>query len=217
MGGRRRFRPCSTAAVLGAAALVSGAAEAQEPRRDPEARSLATHEEPDEPLADKPGYTQLFASVMAGTGFRFNNPYRLPSPLGDDAESVSRTATYLDIGLAMTLGSPLGFQHGGALRITTAIEGVGQVVMTPSYFGYRRWGQLALFGRAGIPAVLSPDVTWGFEGALGGAFFFLGGVGAAFEMVGDVFYGTGTRDVATAAYPVLAAQLGLLGTYEVLP
>jgi hypothetical protein len=37
------------------------------------------------------------------------------------------------------------------------------------------------------------------------------------EVVGDVFYGTGTREVKTAAYPVLSGQLGFLGTYEVLP
>src|SRR5262245_35999271 len=65
----------------------------------------------EEPFATKSGYTQVFATFMGGTGLRFNNPYRLSTPLGDDAESVSRTAAYVDIGLAMTLGSPLGFQH----------------------------------------------------------------------------------------------------------
>lgn len=171
----------------------------------------------DEPLATKPGYAQIFLSMMTGAGLRFNNPYRLATPLGGDAESVSRTSAYVDLGLAMTLGGPLGLQHGAALRTTAAVEGVGQVVMTPSYFAWRRSGALAAFGRAGVPLVLSPDVTWGFEGALGGAFFFLGGVGLVAEIVGDVFYGTGTTDVATATYPVLSGQLGLIGTYEVLP
>src|SRR5262245_46083920 len=72
----------------------------------------------EEPFATKSGYTQIFATVMGGTGLRFNNPYRLSTPLGDDAEYVSRTAAYIDIGLAMTLGSPLGFQHGATLRTT---------------------------------------------------------------------------------------------------
>lgn len=171
----------------------------------------------EDPFATKPGYAQFFTTTMAGTGLRFNNPYRLSTPLGSNAESVSRTATFVDLGLGMTLGNPLGFQHGASLRTSIALEGVGQVVMTPSYFLWRRKGALAMFGRAGVPLVLSPDVTWGIEGAVGAALFFLGGIGAVCEIVGDVFYGTGTRDVSTAAYPVLSGQLGLIGTYEVLP
>jgi len=89
--------------------------------------------------------------------------------------------------------------------------------MTPSYFGWRRKGAFAAFGRAGVPLVLTPDATFGLEAALGGVFFFLGGVGLVAEIVGDVFYGTGTREVATATYPVLSGQLGFMGTYEVLP
>ena len=171
----------------------------------------------EEPFATKPGYTQLFATVMGGTGLRFNNPYRLATPLGEDAESVSRTAAYIDIGVAMTLGSPLGFQHGASLRTTAAVEGVGQVVMTPSYFGWRRWRALAAYGRAGIPFVLTPDVTWGVEAAAGGAWFFLGGFGVVAELVGDLFYGAGTAESSVVTYPVLSGQLGLITTYELLP
>ncbi|HVJ92581.1 MAG TPA: hypothetical protein VM580_22420 [Labilithrix sp.] len=171
----------------------------------------------DAPYATKPGYAQIFATVMGGTGLRFNNPYRLATPLGQDAESVSRTNAYADLGLAMTVGRPLGFQHGAALRTTIGLEGVGQVVLTPSYFGWRRKGALAAFGRVGVPVVLTPDVTWGLEGALGGVFFFLGGLGIVGEIVGNVFYGTGTREVAVATYPIVSGQLGLIGTYEVLP
>jgi hypothetical protein len=172
---------------------------------------------PEQPFATKPGYGQIFATAMGGTGLRFNNPYRLATPLGTDAESVSRTAAYVDLGLALTLGRPLGFQHGIALRTSAAVEGVGQVVLTPSYFGWRRRGNLAGFMRAGVPIVATPDVTWGFEGGLGGVFFFLGGVGLVGEVVGDVFYGEGTREVSVAAYPVLSGQLGILGSFEVLP
>ena len=64
---------------------------------------------------------------------------------------------------------------------------------------------------------VSPDATVGLEAAAGGAFFFLGGLGLVAEVVGDLFYGTGTREVATVTYPVLSGQLGLIGTYEVLP
>lgn len=171
----------------------------------------------EEPFATKPGYAQVFVTVMGGLGLRFNNPYRLPTALGDDAESVSRSASFVDMGLAATLGSPLGLQHGAALRASVAVEGVGQVVMTPSYFGFRRRGALAAFGRVGVPIVLTPNVTWGLEGSVGGAFFFLGGLGVAAEVVGDVIYGAGTRDVKTATYPILSGQLGLIGTYEMFP
>ena len=182
-----------------------------------DARALEGEREKEEPFKTKDGYAQLFVSVMGGTGLRFNNPYRLPTPLGDDAESVSRTAGYLDIGVAGTLGNPLGLQHGFALRTTVAVEGVGQVVMTPSYFGWRRWGAWAAFARAGLPLVLNPKVTWGLEAGLGGAWFFLGGLGVTAEIVGDLFYGAGTRETAVTTYPVLSGQLGILGTYEVLP
>ncbi len=194
------------------AAAPSAAAQEEPPPSD-----APEPQKPDEPLATKPGYAQLFATVMGGDGLRFNNPYRLATPLGGDAESVSRTNAYIDIGLAMTLGNPLGFQHGAALRTTVGVEGVGQVVMTPSYFVWRRKGALAAFGRAGVPLVLSPDFTLGLEGAVGGAFFFLGGVGAVAEVVGDFFYGEGTREVKTATYPVLSGQIGIIATYEVLP
>jgi hypothetical protein len=43
------------------------------------------------------------------------------------------------------------------------------------------------------------------------------GLGLAAELVGDVFYGAGTREVATPAYPVLSAQAGLWLSWEVLP
>jgi hypothetical protein len=169
------------------------------------------------PFATKSGYAQIFATAFVGNGLRFNNPYRLSTPLGADAESVSRTAGYVDLGLAMTLGNPLGIQHGLALRTTAAIEGVGQIVTTPAYLAWRRWSAIAVYGRAGIPLVSTPEVTWGFEGAAGAAWFFLGGFGVAAELVGDVIYGAGTRDVRTVTYPILSGQLGFVAAYEVLP
>jgi hypothetical protein len=203
-------RPAVLLAFAGA--LLASRPAAAEPEGE-----AAPPEAPDEPLATRSGYAQIFTTAMGGTGLRFNNPYRLSTPLGGDAESVSRTSAYVDLGLAMTLGSPLGLQHGAALRASLGVEGVGQVVVTPSYFLWRRRGALAAFGRAGLPLVMSPDLSLGLEASLGGAFFFLGGVGVVAEMVGDVFYGTGTREVRTATYPVLSGQLGIVGTYEVLP
>jgi hypothetical protein len=172
--------------------------------------------EPD-PFRTRPGYVQIFLTTFFGDGLRFNNPYRLSTPLGSNAESVSRTAPYIDLGLGATFGNPLGFQHGAALRTSAALSGVGQVVMTPSYLGYRRWSWLALYGRAGIPIVVTPDATWGLEAGLGATWYFLGGIGVAAEMVGDVVYGAGTRDKATVTYPVLSGQLGFVVAYEVLP
>jgi hypothetical protein len=169
------------------------------------------------PFETKPGYGQIFATAFVGDGLRFNNPYRLRTPLGSDAESVSRTAAYADFGLGITFERPLGLQHGFALRSAFALEGVGQAVLTPSYLAWRRWGALAADGRLGVPFVLSPDLTWGFEVAGGGTWFFLGGFGVTAEIVGDFFYGAGTRDTRAASYPVLSGQLGLTAAYEVLP
>jgi hypothetical protein len=169
------------------------------------------------PSQTKAGYLALFATGFVGDGLRFNNPYRLATPLGSDAQSISRTAAYTDFGLALTAGAPAGFQHGISLRATFALEGVNQAVMTPSYLLWRRWQAWAAYGRLGTPVVLSPDVTFGGEAGIGGVWFVRGGIGLTAELVGDIFYGAGTPDVATPAYPVLSGQLGITLAYEVLP
>lgn len=201
---RRALYLASFAAALGSA-------------RPAHAEPAAAEEVRVDPFETKPGYAQLFATALVGGGLRFNNPFRLATPLGSDAESVSRTASYVDLGVAATLGDPLGLQHGVTLRTSIALEGVGQVVMTPSYLAYRRFGALAAWGRAGVPLVFSPDATWGLEAAAGGAWFVRGGIGLAGEVVGDVFYGAGTADAKVTTYPVLSAQLGVVIAYEVLP
>lgn len=203
--------------VLGALVVAAPRAWADDTGHSSSEEAPKTERAEKDPFATKPGYVQLFATGFVGTGFRFNNPYRLSTPLGDSAESVSRTATYVDLGLAATFGDPLGLQHGVSFRTTAAVEGVGQVIVTPSYFAYRRWRSLAAYGRAGIPVVLTPDVTWGLEAGVGGAWYFLGGIGLAGEIVGDIYYGTGTADVGTATYPVLSGQLGLIFSYEAFP
>ena len=182
-----------------------------------EKEALDAADAAEETLATRPGYANFFFTSYFGDGLRFNNPFRLATPLGDDAESVSRTAPYVDIGIGATFGNPLGYQHGATLRTAVAVTGVGQVVMTPSYLGYRRFRSLAAHGRLGIPIVLTPDITWGFEVAAGATWYFLGGIGVSAELVGNVFYGAGTTDVKTATYPVLSGQLGFVVDYEVLP
>jgi hypothetical protein len=159
----------------------------------------------------------LFGTGFVGDGIRLNNPYRLATILGSQAESLSRTATYADVGGAVVFGHPDGLAHGLALRVSVALEGIQQSVVTPSYLAFHRWRSWAVYGRAGLPVVLSPDATWGMEGAAGGVWFVRAGVGVAAELVGDVFYGAGTREVATPAYPVLSGQAGLWLSWEALP
>jgi len=162
-------------------------------------------------------YFQVIATTLVGDGLRFNNPYRLATPLGSTAESVSRTSSYVDLGLAVLIGKPEHLQLGPALRMSIALEGVQQGVFVPSYLGFYRKRALAAYARAGIPIVTAPQATWGFEGALGGAWFVRYGIGVALELVGDVFYGAGTRERSIVSYPVLSAQAGFIVAYEVLP
>jgi hypothetical protein len=163
------------------------------------------------------GWVDIVATGFVGDGLRFNNPYRLATVLGSQAQSLSRTAAYADLGAAMLLGDPTRLAHGLALRASFALEGVEQAVLTPSYLVLHRWGTWGAYGRAGAALVLTPNTTWGFEGAAGGIWFVRAGVGLAAELVGDVFYGAGTSEVATPAYPVLSAQGGLWLSWEAMP
>lgn len=169
------------------------------------------------PQATKFGWVDVLATAYVGDGLRFNNPYRLSTVLGSQAESLSRTSAYADVGVAALLGNPGFLAHGLALRVSGALEGVPQAVLTPSYMALHRRGPWALYGRAGLPVVLTPDTTFGFEGAAGGVWFARAGLGLSAELVGDVFYGAGTREVATPAYPVLSAQAGVWVSWEVMP
>lgn len=170
-----------------------------------------------DPFEEAPGYLQLQGSFFVGDGLRFNNPYRLATPLGADAESVSRTSPYVDLGGALLVGRALGFQHGPAIRCSFATEGVPQAVFTPSYLLYRRFRSLAAYGRVGIPIVATPDLTTGGELGIGGIFFFRGGIGVAAEVVGDLIWGANTRDVQRPLYPILSGQIGIVVALEVLP
>ncbi len=180
---------------------------------------------PNESLEDAPAegkrpptpFVTLMATSYVGDGLRFNNPYRLATPLGDDAQSVSRTAAYVDVGATALFLAPPSFQHGVALRFSAALEGVPQAVVTPSYVLERRFRHVALYGRLGAPIVLTPQKNTGLELGVGGIWFVRGGIGLSAELVGDLFYGAGTREAAKPAYPILSAQVGVVIAYEVLP
>ena len=163
-------------------------------------------------------YVHGFSEVMVGRGLRFNNPFRLSEVLGDDAESLSLTATYLDLGAGMLFGPPDGLQHGGVISLSVALSGVAQEVLSLSYATGLRLDEVwSLRARAGVPIVLEPDLNAGAEVGVGGAFMFTGGVGVAAELVGSWFYGAAVWDRGATAIPLLSLELGLFLDYEVLP
>jgi len=164
------------------------------------------------------GYLHFLGAISVGRGLRLNNPYRLATPLGDDAESVSLTATYADVALTIASGEPEGLQHGGSMHLSLALSGVPQEVLTPSYVVLHRLPPRFLaYGRAGLPVVLGPDMNLGYELAVGGAWLASAGIGATAELVFDLFYGAATQERAASAIPLLSFQLGVLVDYEVLP
>ena len=159
----------------------------------------------------------VHAAAFFGDGLRFNDPFRLATVLGSSAEEVSRTSSYVDLAASITLGDPRKFQPGFSLHVSLALEGVQQTTVAPTFVVYRRFRDLAAYARAGFSIVATPETTWGMEGALGGIWFVRGGIGLVAEIVGDLFYGAGTREVSAAAYPVLSGQIGLTVAWEVIP
>jgi len=155
------------------------------------------------------------AALSVGRGLRFNNPYRLASPLGDSSESVSLSATYLDLMLG-ALGTGSSFQHGAAVSGNVALDGIGQFGVTPSYLvQYRLSPMLGLRGRLGVPVVVAPDTTWGLEAAVGPNLGVAFGLGVMAELVGSVFLGAATEETSVTAIPMLSVQLGLFFDHEV--
>src|ERR1700689_1967254 len=78
------------------------------------------------PADRKSGWFDLFGTAFVGDGLRFNNPYRLSTVLGSQAQSLSRTAAYTDLGGAILFGDPTFLAHGVVLRASVAVEGVRQ-------------------------------------------------------------------------------------------
>lgn len=165
----------------------------------------------------RPTYLRPFATVGSGVGLRFNNPFRLATVLGDDAESLSRTAPYASLGAGVALGDPLGFQHGPVLRWDFAMTGVSQHVLVPSYGIFRRGAVFGGQARVGVPVLLSPSANAGFELSVGGTWYARAGVGLTAELLGDAFWGAATPENRHPFYPVLSGQLGAVIEWERLP
>jgi hypothetical protein len=159
--------------------------------------------------ATEPG-VHLMGALAIGRGLRFNNPYRLATPLGDTAESVSLSATYLDLGAGILFPAAARLEHGAAFDAVLALDGIAQLVLTPAYLlqydATRRW---ALRGRLGIPIVVAPDSSLGLEAGLGSRFELAYGLGLTAELVGSVFFGAATEQKSVTTIPILALQLGV--------
>jgi hypothetical protein len=159
-----------------------------------------------------------FGTVTLGKGLRFNNPYRLATPIGDSPESVSFTAAYLDLGIGAAYGSAYGLKHGGEVALGIATDGISQQVLGLSYVAlYPVHEDILLRGRGGFPIVLGPDSNIGFELGVGGAWLVTGGIGITAELTGSLFYGAATLDKSTTTIPLLALELGVWLDYEVFP
>jgi hypothetical protein len=142
----------------------------------------------------------------------------LETPLGDTAESLSLTATYLDLWLGGALGPDDGLQHGAVVHGSIALGGVPQEVLTPSYIAlFAPAPPWLLFARGGLPLVIRPDANVGLETAAGGALFLTGAAAVTAELVLSLFYGAATLDHARTAVPIVSLQIGVLVDYEVLP
>jgi hypothetical protein len=163
-------------------------------------------------------YAEPFGTLALGRGLRFNNPYRLETPLGDDERSLSLTASYLDLGVGAAFGDPLGFRHGAVLHASFALEGVTQEVVTPSYLlVHPLFADVTGFARAGTPIVLEPDSSMGLEIGAGAVWFFSAGAGVTAELVGSMFFGAATWERDPSVIPVASLELGAWVEYEVLP
>ncbi|HKY40234.1 MAG TPA: hypothetical protein VJN18_30070 [Polyangiaceae bacterium] len=164
------------------------------------------------------GYQHWMGGLYFGRGLRLNNPYRLQTVLGDDAESLSLTASYLDLHAARTFSGPDGFEHGIAAHFSVAVQGIRQEVLTPSYLLARRFGPRMLgYARAGFPIVLEPDAAVGLEAGLGGAYFLSASLGIGAELDFSFFYGAATIEEAATVIPVMSLAFGMFFDWEFLP
>jgi hypothetical protein len=170
-------------------------------------------------LVGTPGTFQHYAAALwLGKGLRFNNPYRLSTPLGDSYESVSATATYVGLMLLASFGKPAGLEHGASLQLDYALDGVRQEVLTPSYVvSHVLDARVRGYGRFGLPIVLEPDLNLGAELGVGAVFQVWAGIGATAELIGSLFYGAATLERSRTAIPIVSLQLGARVDYEVLP
>lgn len=164
------------------------------------------------------GYQHWLGGIYLGRGLRFNNPYRLRRVLGNSAEGLSLTATYLDIHVGRTFSSPDGFEHGATLNLSIATDGIPQQVVTPSYLLVRRFGsRVVSYGRAGFPIVIQPDAALGLEAGLGAGYLLTANLGLGAELDGSIFYGAATIDRGVTVIPLLSLAVGVFFDWEHLP
>jgi hypothetical protein len=195
----RGVAPPAAAALVGAPTVASAAAVASEG-----------------PIPVVTPVSALLA-LSVGRGLRFNNPYRLETPLGDTAESVSLAATYLDVGGAVLFG-PRSFRHGFSVGGGIALQGIGQFVLTPSYLAHFALTEsVGLRGRVGVPIVIAPDTTSGLEAAFGSSLDMAYGLGALIELVGSVYFGAATDQTSVTTIPMLSLQIGVFFEHQVRP
>jgi hypothetical protein len=167
---------------------------------------------------NRTGYGRISLGTAVGRGLRFNNPYRLETQLGDTGESLSLTATYFDTGVTMSFGDPHGWQHGGALHLSFALQGVSQQAIAAAYqLSYVGLRPLLLSARVGPSLLTSPTTNLGGELAVGGTLMVTGVWAITADLIGDLFYGAGTEAARYTVYPILSGQLGLAAEFEVLP
>jgi len=165
-----------------------------------------------------PAYPHVFGGLGLGRSVRFNNPYRLDTQLGETGESLSLGASYLDLALGASSARYGALEHGGILHLSLALQGIPQEVLSFSYLVQRRvLPQLLVFGRAGLPVVLEPDLNAGLEVGAGATWLLRAGLGLNAELVGSLFYGAATIEDSVSTIPLLSLQLGIAFDYEVLP
>ncbi len=160
---------------------------------------------------------RLFGGASLGRGLRFNNPYRLETVLGKDAQSLSATAPYVALEAGAVAGSG-NVLHGVLFEVSLATEGIPQEVLSPAYTLWYRLGEhWMLRGRAGFPVVLEPDLNMGMELGAGSTYYLTAALGVTASVVGSWFTGAATVDSSRVSIPILSLQAGLLYEYEVLP
>jgi len=187
----RLRRRCASVGVLVAGLAWTCSVHAEPPGKEPTLHALA--------------------ALSVGRGLRFNNPYRLAKPLGDSAESVSLSATYLDAGLGVLFPAAPRLEHGATLDALVALDGIGQFGVTPAYLvQFAATRRVGLHGRLGLPIVVAPDASLGLEAGVGPQLPIAYGLGLTAELVGSVFFGAATEQKSVTTIPMLALQLGLV-------
>lgn len=168
--------------------------------------------------ADERGpYVHLFGALTAGEALRFNNPYRLSTQLGQTGRSVSLAAPYVDFAGAALVGSPTFLHHGVHVHLSTALTGISQSVLAPSYITALRRRDFTVYARFGAPIVLGPQTTTGLELGIGGLYYLRSGFALTAELGESAFYGAATREVAATLIPLTYLQAGVAIDFEVLP